>query len=137
MARTGVVSGKDWQPQSAIAKLPDRYLIRTKGEDRELVCTESPTMAVRIERGKTVPANTARRAPSGTIYLDGAAEGGPFLDAEKAVFNLDHHEGCVRSFTLATCEQAMIIVRKGLDLQIGPSTPTIPISILSSPSGCC
>ena len=117
MARTGVVSGKDWQPQSAIAKLPDRYLIHTKGEDRELVCTESPTMAVRIERGKTVPANTARRAPSGTIYLDGAAEGGPFLDAEKAVFNLDHHEGCVRSFTLATCEQAMIIVRKGLDLQ--------------------
>jgi hypothetical protein len=78
MARTGVVSGKDWQPQSAIAKLPDRYLIRTKGEDRELVCTESPTMAVRIERGKTVPANTARRAPSGTIYLDGAAEEGPF-----------------------------------------------------------
>jgi membrane protease YdiL (CAAX protease family) len=31
--------------------------------------------------------------------------------------NLDHHEGCVRAFTVATCEQAMIMVRKGLDLQ--------------------
>lgn len=101
----------------ATANLPDRYSIRRKGEIRELICNESPTMAVRIERGKTVPAGTARKAPPGTIYLDGAAEGGPLLDVEKAVFNLDHHEGCVRSFTLATCEQAMITVRKGLDLQ--------------------
>jgi hypothetical protein len=118
MARTWVeYLRKNRQPEPAIAKLPDRYLIRTRGEFRELVCSESPTMAVRIERGKTVPANAARRAPSGSIYLDGAAEGGPFLDVEKAVFNLDHHEGCVRSFTLATCEQAMMVVRKGLDLQ--------------------
>jgi hypothetical protein len=64
-----------------------------------------------------MPAATARKAPPGTIYLDGAAEGGPFLDVEKAVFNLDHHEGCVRSFTLATCEQAMVMIRKGLDFQ--------------------
>ena len=118
MARTGFGHPrKTGSPEPAIAKLPDRYLIRTKGEYRELVCSESPTMAVRIERGKTMPASVARRAPSGSIYLDGAAEGGPFLDVEKAVFNLDHHEGCVRSFTLATCEQAMIVVRKGLDLQ--------------------
>ncbi len=99
------------------AELPDRYLIRKKGEDRELVCNESPTIAVRIERGRTIPAGATRKAPPGTIYLDGAAEGGPFLDVEKAIFNLDHHEGCVRSFTLATCEQAIVIIRKGLDLQ--------------------
>ncbi len=105
------------QPDFAVTKLPDRYLIRTKGEQRELVCRESPTMAVQIERGKSVPASAARKAPPGSIYLDGAAEGGPFLDLEKAVFNLDHHEGCVRSFTLATCEQAMMVIRKGLDLQ--------------------
>lgn len=97
--------------------LPDRYSIRSKGEDRELICTESPTIAVRIKRGLTVPAGTARKGPPGTIYLDGAAEGGPFLDAEKGAYNLDHHEGCVRSFTLATCEQAMIVICKGLDLQ--------------------
>ncbi|MDH3446170.1 MAG: hypothetical protein OEN50_19765, partial [Deltaproteobacteria bacterium] len=74
-------------------------------------------MVVRIDRGKSIPASAARKAPPGSIYLDGAAEGGPFLDLEKAVFNLDHHEGCVRSFTLATCEQAMMVIRKGLDLQ--------------------
>lgn len=101
----------------AAAEIPDRYSIRRREETRELVCNESPTMAVRIERGKTVPAGAAHKAPPGTIYLDGAAEGGPFLDVEKAVFNLDHHEGCVRSFTLSTCEQAMVIIRKGVDLQ--------------------
>ncbi len=98
-------------------ELPDRYSVRKKGEERELICSESPTMAVRVERGVTVPAGAARKAPPGTIYLDGAAEGGPFFDVEKGLFNLDHHEGCVRSFTLATCEQAMVVVRKGVDLQ--------------------
>src|SRR6059036_2949344 len=65
----------------------------------------------------TIADSAARKAAPGTIYLDGAAEGGPFLDVEKGLFNLDHHEGCVRSFTLATCEQAMVVIRKGMDLQ--------------------
>ncbi len=99
------------------AELPNRYAIRTKGEDRALVCTESPTTAVRIERGMTVSGGAALKAPSGTIYLDGAAQGGPFLNTEKDLLNLDHHEGCLRAFTVATCEQAMIVIRKGLDLQ--------------------
>jgi hypothetical protein len=99
------------------AALPDRYSIRDKGEKRALVCSESPTISVRVERGMSVSAGAALKAPSGTIYLDGAAQGGPFLNNEKDLLNLDHHEGCVRAFTLATCEQAMIVVRKGLDLQ--------------------
>jgi len=111
------MTGKNSVREPAAAELPDRYSIRRKGEDRELVCSESPTMAVRIERGLTIPTSAAHKAPPGTIYLDGAAEGGPFLDVEKGAFNLDHHEGCVRSFTLATCEQAMVVIRKGLDLQ--------------------
>jgi len=65
----------------------------------------------------SVSAVAALKAPSGTIYLDGAAQGGPFLNNEKDLLNLDHHEGCVRAFTVATCEQAMIVVRRGLDLQ--------------------
>ena len=103
--------------EDLVTNLPNRYSIRPKGDKRELICRESPTMSVRIERGMTVPASATHKAPPGTIYLDGVAEGGPFLDAEKAIFNLDHHEGCVRSFTLATCEQAMVLIRKGLDLQ--------------------
>jgi membrane protease YdiL (CAAX protease family) len=98
-------------------KIPDRYSIRSKGDDRELVCSESPTLSVRIERGLSIPSSIVRKSPPGSIYLDGAAEGGPFLDAERGLFNLDHHEGCLRSFTLATCEQAMVLTRKGLDLK--------------------
>jgi hypothetical protein len=103
--------------QSDAAEFPDRYSIRGDGEERALVCSESPTIAVRVERGLTVSAGAAVKSPSGTIYLDGAAQGGPFLNSEKDLLNLDHHEGCVRAFTVATCEQAMIVVRKGLDLQ--------------------
>ena len=99
------------------ADLPNRYSIRAKGEERVLVCSESPTISVRIKPGMSVSAVAALKAPSGTIYLDGAAQGGPFLNNEKDLLNLDHHEGCVRAFTLATCEQAMVAVRRGLDLQ--------------------
>jgi membrane protease YdiL (CAAX protease family) len=103
--------------QYGASGLPNRYSIRSKGQERALVCSESPTIAVRVERGTSVSAGAALKAPSGTIYLDGAAQGGPFLNNEKDLLNLDHHEGCVRAFTVATCEQAMIVVRKGLDLQ--------------------
>ncbi len=109
--------GKQTFDQFDAVGLPDRYSIRRKGEGRVLVCSESPTISVRVERGMSVPAGAALKAPAGTIYLDGAAQGGPFLNNEKDVLNLDHHEGCVRAFTVATCEQAMIVVRRGLDLQ--------------------
>jgi len=108
---------KNSEREPTAAELPDRYSIRRKGEQRELVCSESPTLVVHIERGITIPAAAVRKAPLATIYLDGAAEGGPFLDVERAIFNLDHHEGCIRAFTLATCEQAMVLIRKGLDLR--------------------
>ena len=51
------------------ADLPDRYSIRDKGEKRALVCSESPTISVRVERGMSVSAGAALKAPSGTIYL--------------------------------------------------------------------
>ncbi len=105
-------------PRPALAgALPNRYRIRRTASRRLLVCTEAPTLAVRIERGFTVTAAAARTHPPGSIFLDGAAQGAPFLDPGRGVFNLDHHEGCVRAFTLATCEQAMVLLRRGLDLR--------------------
>src|SRR5512135_2664128 len=80
--------------------LPDRYVIQETGKVRALACTEAPALSVRVERGYSVTAASARRAPPGTIYLDGAAQAEPFVDAEKQVYNLDHHVGCVRAFTL-------------------------------------
>src|SRR5512136_1016088 len=97
--------------------LPDRYVIKEMAKVRVLSCTEAPTLSVRVERGYTVTAAAARRAAPGTIYLDGAAQAEPFVDAEKQVYNLDHHVGCVRAFTLATCEQAMVMVRRRLNLR--------------------
>lgn len=99
-----------------------RYSIRESEEGRYLTCVEAPNVSVRIERGLSAPAAAIKRAPSGTIYLDGAAAFEPFMDVQRQVYNLDHHEGCVRPFTLATCEQAMVLVIKGLDLRSGEWT---------------
>ncbi|MFI5215857.1 MAG: type II CAAX prenyl endopeptidase Rce1 family protein [Candidatus Limnocylindria bacterium] len=94
-----------------------RYQIREEAGARRLVCVEAPTLCVRIERGRCVRASEARHAPPGTIFLDGAAECEPFADPVRGVYNLDHHEGCVRSFTLSACEQAMVLLLRGLDLR--------------------
>jgi hypothetical protein len=94
-----------------------RYSLREDARGRALVCVEAPTLEVRIERGRCVRASEARHAPPGTIFLDGAAECEPFADPARGVYNLDHHEGCVRAFTLSACEQAMVLLLRGLDLR--------------------
>ena len=98
-------------------QLKSRYRIREVDGVRQLACVEAPTVAVRIQAGVTATAQEARNAPPGTIFLDGAAESAPFADPVRRLYNLDHHEGCVRSFTLSACEQAMVLVRKGLELR--------------------
>lgn len=97
--------------------LPDRYRVARDGSGLLLTCVEAPTVTVRIRHGVTATAAAARSAAPGSIFLDGAAHGAPFVDPQREVYNLDHHEGCVRAFTLATCEQAMVLIRKGLDLR--------------------
>ena len=94
--------------------LPHRYRIRQDGRTRVLTCVEAPTIMIRAERGLAITAKHARKYPKGTIFLDGAAQGDPFIDTHNELYNLDHHEGCIRS--LATCEQAIVLIRKGLDL---------------------
>ncbi len=98
-------------------ELPQRYVVKDIGDKKVLTCLEAPNLTVLIQAGFTVSAATARKSPPGTIYLDGVAQGEPFLDHEKKIYNLDHHEGCVRAFTLATCEQALVMILKGLDLR--------------------
>jgi len=116
-ARGATPPGAAERPRTAWPKPRRRYRVRENDGVRALSCSEAPTVAVRIERGRSVPEATARKAEPGTIYLDGAAQGPPFADAQRAVYNLDHHEGCVRPFTLATCEQAMVLVRRLTDLR--------------------
>jgi hypothetical protein len=96
--------------------LPVRYQVKEDEDGRYLTCLEASNISVRIDRALSISASSARKYPKGTILLDGAAKGEPFIDSSRGIYNLDHHEGCVRSFTLSTCEQAMIVIRKGLDL---------------------
>jgi membrane protease YdiL (CAAX protease family) len=103
--------------ESHVSNLPQRYVIKDSGDTRILTCLDAPNIAVQVEAGLTVSASTARKSPAGTIYLDGAAQSEPFLDHEKDVYNFDHHEGCVRPFTLSTCEQVLLVILKGLDLR--------------------
>ena len=102
---------------SVLALHPGRYRIRDEAGGPVLFGVEAPAVRVRVVRGFCASASAAQSAAPGSIFLDGAAQAGPFLDTKREVYNLDHHEGCVRSFTLATCEQAMVLVRTGLDLR--------------------
>ncbi|RJQ70186.1 MAG: CPBP family intramembrane metalloprotease [Desulfobacteraceae bacterium] len=103
--------------QGGTGNLPERYAIKTNGNERVLTCLEAPNLNVHIEAGMAFSGSVARKSPPGTIFLDGVAQCEPFMDHERQVYNLDHHEGCVRSFTLAACEQALVMYMKGLDLQ--------------------
>lgn len=96
---------------------PERYRVCADRGGPVLTCIEAPTVRVRITPGRSISAVAARAAAPGSIFLDGAASGEPFFDPKRDVYNLDHHEGCVRAITLATCEQAMVLIRKGLDLR--------------------
>lgn len=108
--------------RAVIGQLPDRYCIKEDEDGRYLYCAELPEVKVRIRRDFSVTGNAARKFPPGTIFLDGAAQSEPFLDLERRVYNLDHHEGCERRFTMSACEQAMVLVLRGLDLRERPWT---------------
>lgn len=66
---------------------------------------------IQFEYGKSTPA--AEMRPN-TIYLDGAVQG-PIIDNDRRSYSFDHHGGCVRAFTLATCQQVAIALELGLD----------------------
>jgi hypothetical protein len=102
---------------TVLHRLPQRYVIKDADEKRMLTCLEAPTISVQVEAGLTVSASAAHRSSPGTIYLDGVAQDAPFMDIEKQIYNFDHHEGCLRPFTLSTCEQVLVMILKGLDLR--------------------
>ncbi len=101
----------------ALGALPQRYRIKGTSDSRILTCSEAPNISVYVEAGLTISESEARKSSPGTIYLDGAAQCEPFMDFEKQVYNFDHHEGCLRPFTLSTCEQVLVMIFKGLDLR--------------------
>lgn len=99
--------------------LPERYGLREQEEARFLYCKETPNLSVGIDRSYSVSEADARKLGSHVILLDGAGRFQPLLDDNQHLYNLDHHKGCLRAFTLATCEQALVLVLKGLELESG------------------
>lgn len=102
--------------------LPTRYEIRDVEGRRILVCREAPGVAVSIDPDHAFSEVEARKLGERTVLLDGAGTFGPLIDDGRNLYNLDHHEGCLRAFTLATCEQALVMVLKGLELDKGDWT---------------
>ena len=115
-----LTSASSKKPKSGKAlpiSIPLRYQIKSSNNEKFVTCLEAPNISVQVETGLTIPSSAAHKSPPGTIYLDGVAQCEPFMDHEKQIYNFDHHEGCLRPFTLSTCEQVLVMILKGLDLR--------------------
>ncbi len=117
-------SGEDVSTGSLepLTVLPERYSLREKDGTRFIECDEAPRVRAVIDPAMSVSASEAAALGERTVLLDGAGSFGPLIDNERKLYNLDHHAGCERLFTLATCEQALLMVHGGLDLGEGDWT---------------
>jgi len=96
-----------------------RYRV-VEREGRRFVCSgNAPNIELHVERGLSVDAGGRKKFGAQAVFLDGVYTGAPFCDNEARQYSLDHHAGCVRTFTLATCEQAAVMLLQGLPLSTG------------------
>lgn len=109
----------------AAGALPSRYRVADCGGRPALISMNAPNITLVYDKGVTATRLMMSRTPRGTIYLDGAFAGPPFCDNRRRHYSLDHHAGCVRSFTLATCEQAAVLLHEGMPLSDGAWTVVI------------
>ncbi|MBD3311008.1 MAG: hypothetical protein GF349_00745 [Candidatus Magasanikbacteria bacterium] len=66
-----------------------------------------------FEYGKTVEGE--QNMQPNTIYIDGSFRG-PAIRNDIRTYSFDHHAGCSRFATLATCEQVLLAMDLGLDV---------------------
>lgn len=64
-----------------------------------------------VSRGTVVPFS---QLPKKSIALDGYVQG-PNIDTANEKYSFDHHDGCIRTFTSATCRQVLDAILLGLD----------------------
>ncbi len=99
-----------------------RYRVVERDGRRFVRSRNAPNIELHIERGLSVDAGGRKRFGEQAIFLDGVYTGAPFCDNEARQYSLDHHADCVRTFTLATCEQAAVMLLQGLPLSTGSWT---------------
>jgi hypothetical protein len=107
------------RPASPRPEIPRRYALRDKDGGPFLECDEAPRVRAIIDPQMSVSRSAAASLGDRVILLDGAGSFGPLIDNDEKLYNLDHHAGCERLFTLSTCEQALLLVHSGLDLSEG------------------
>ena len=105
------------RPPAAAA--PGRYTVATDGDQSWVQSASASNLRLHVDPGLTLSGAERKHYPRQAIFLDGVYAGPPFLDNETRQYSLDHHEGCVRAFTAAACEQAVIMVLQGLPLEEG------------------
>jgi hypothetical protein len=71
-------------------------------------------LCLKIKPGKVVKPEIFRRMGPRSIALDGFCWGPTWFDNERLVGNINHHEGCDRLATRASCLQALILLKMGL-----------------------
>lgn len=96
-----------------------RYQISETEGKRVLQCSNASNLRLHVVPGLSVDAAGRRNFPSQSIFLDGVYTEAPFLDNKRRQYSLDHHAGVVRALTLATCEQAAVMLLNGLPLDEG------------------
>jgi hypothetical protein len=99
-----------------------RYEIRQSEHGPFIYCKEAPSVSVRVDRALAFSEADAQKLGERVILLDGVGQFAPTIDSRRQLYNLDHHADCLRSFTIASCEQALIVVVKGLPLDMGDWT---------------
>jgi hypothetical protein len=105
--------------RSVGGRLDTRYMRLDESNPPCLVTATSPSVRLFVLRGLTVTPRTRRSYPRQSVFLDGVYGGAPFLDHDARQYSLDHHAGCIRAFTIATCEQAAAMLLMGLPLEEG------------------
>jgi hypothetical protein len=96
---------------------PSAY--RIAGPEPHLRRESAPEVRLFVDRRLAVLESELASYPDQVLFLDGVFTGPPFVDNRRRHYSLDHHQGCVRPFTLATCEQAAVMVANGLPLGEG------------------
>jgi len=119
---SGMVVRELRSAEEARRRAVDRYRVAASDAGPVLHCDETPGIAVHIDARFAFSEADARRLGPRVILLDGAGQFAPLIDGDAKLYNLDHHQGCVRAFTLATCEQALVLVSRGLELDRGSWT---------------
>jgi len=88
-------------------------------EEIYLTCPSAPNIHLAVQKGRTVSQRQRHRYPRQSLFIDGVFTGPPFFDNKRRQYSLDHHAGCVRAFTRASCEQAAVLLLQGLPLLEG------------------